>query len=429
MHILTPHPLSPFAVVVLAAVTVTAALLGAAVGSARSRYRTRRRLTSVVSRLGAVSDDAPVEGRGEAVESDIRLEGLLSKLERMTGNAVEAVNVAKAEASRLRHAIDVLPHGIVIRDEHGDVIFRNASAGSLIGSRHSDLLAARTIDEQLESTGPVEPSERTIELYGPPRRTLVIRASPLDDGNQSLGVVAVMEDVSERRRLEAVRKDFVANVSHELKTPVAALALLAETLADEKDPMVTQRLAGRIQTEAVRVGRIIEDLLDLSRIEAEEAPPREPVSAGLIVAEAADRVRSAAERRQIRIEVAEPADDCLVLGDRRQFVSAVHNLIDNAVKYSPDGSAVHVETGTESGWVDIVVKDHGIGIPARDLSRIFERFYRVDQARSRSSGGTGLGLAIVRHVAGNHGGRVMVNSREGEGSVFTLRLPTAGQGR
>lgn len=429
MPVLTPHVLSPFAVAVVAAVGVVTALLGMAAGTARTRRRTRRRVASVVSRLESVTSESAVADDGAIPEREGRLEGLLSKLERMAGSAVEAVNTAGAEVNRLRQTLDVLPHGIVIRDEQGEVSLRNSTAGSLIGSRHSDLVAARTIEEQLDSTGPVEASERTIELYGPPRRTLVVRATPLDDGQRSLGIVAVMEDVSERRRLEAVRRDFVANVSHELKTPVAALALLAETLADEKDPTVTQRLASRIQAEAVRVGRIIEDLLDLSRIEAEEAPPREPVSVGLVMAEAADRVRAAAERRQIRIATAEPPEDCLVLGDRRQVVSAVHNLIDNAVKYSPDGSVVQVETGTEQGWVDIVVKDNGIGIPARDLSRIFERFYRVDQARSRSSGGTGLGLAIVRHVAGNHGGRVMVNSREGEGSVFTLRLPAAGTRR
>ena len=380
---------------VVAAVGVVTALLGMAAGTARTRHRARRRLALVVSRLESVTSKAPIADEGEIHEREGRLEGLLSKLERMASSAVEAVNAAGAEANRLRQAVDVLPHGIVIRDEHGEVSLRNATAGSLIGSRHSDLLAARTIEEQLDSTGPVEASERTIELYGPPRRTLVVRATPLDDGHRSLGIVAVMEDVSERRRLEAVRRDFVANVSHELKTPVAALALLAETLADEKDSVVTQRLASRIQAEAVRVGRIIEDLLDLSRIEAEEAPPREPVLVDLIVAEAADRVRAAAERRQVRIATTEPPEDCLVLGDRRQIVSAVHNLIDNAVKYSPDNSVVQVETDTEQGWVDIVVKDNGIGIPARDLSRIFERFYRVDQARSRSSGGTGLGLLPV----------------------------------
>jgi two-component system sensor histidine kinase SenX3 len=235
--------------------------------------------------------------------------------------------------------------------------------------------------------------------------------------------VAIIEDISERRRLEAVRRDFVANISHELKTPVGALSLVAETLEGEDDPAVVARLSHRMRTEAERLGRIIEDLLDLSRIEAEEFPSREPVPVHLVVAQAVERLRPAAEHRGIRLDIEEPPRSFAIRGDRRQLVSAVHNLVDNAIKYSEDGSSVQVTIGQGDGWVTIAVADHGIGIPTRDLERIFERFYRVDRARSRDTGGTGLGLAIVRHVASNHGGHVEVCSREGEGSTFTLRLP------
>jgi two-component system sensor histidine kinase SenX3 len=250
-----------------------------------------------------------------------------------------------------------------------------------------------------------------------------MRSEVIDDWNRRLGIVAVLDDVSDRRRLEAVRRDFVANVSHELKTPVGALCLLAETLLAENDPNVSQRLAGRIQAESLRVNRIIEDLLDLSRIEAEEHPPREPLRASLIMAEAVERVRSAADQRHVKILVEEPEPPVTLMGDRRQLVAALNGLLENAVKYSDEGSSVEVFGRADGGWVELVVRDQGIGIPSSDLERIFERFYRVDHGRSRQTGGTGLGLSIVRHVVNNHHGLVHVESREGEGSTFTLRLP------
>lgn len=220
-----------------------------------------------------------------------------------------------------------------------------------------------------------------------------------------------------------MRRDFVANVSHELKTPMGAVGLLAETLLSENEPQVTQRLAHRIYSEAFRISRVIDDLLDLSRIENEESPPREPVLINLVMAEAAERVREAASQLQIKVSLEEPDPPLVVLGDRRQLTSAVYNLLENAVKFSPEGSDVSCIGRADGDDVVVAVEDHGVGIP-RDLERIFERFYRVDAARSRSTGGTGLGLAIVRHVAANHRGSVQVESREGEGSTFTLRLPS-----
>src|SRR5205085_3179217 len=267
----------------------------------------------------------------------------------------------------------------------------------------------------------------TLDLFGPPRRTLVVTATALDDERRTVGALAIIDDVSERRRLEAVRRDFVANISHELKTPIGALGLLAETLLAEDDPDVSRRLAERMLTEAFRVGRTIDDLLALSRIEAEEAPTREPVPVHLVVAEAVERMRPAAEQQGIDVHVAEARRNITMLGDRRQLVSAIYNLLDNAVKYSESGSTVDVRVSVSADGtrVAIDVEDHGIGIPTRDHERIFERFYRVDRGRSRDTGGTGLGLAIVRHVARAHGGEVSVHSREGEGSTFTLYMPLA----
>jgi two-component system sensor histidine kinase SenX3 len=191
----------------------------------------------------------------------------------------------------------------------------------------------------------------------------------------------------------------------------------------ETEPLVARRLAQRIHTEAFRISRVIDDLLDLSRIENEESPPREPVLVNLVIAEAAERVKAAAEQLKVQVVLNEPAPPVAVLGDRRQLTSAVYNLLENAVKFSYEGSEVACSGRLEADEVLIEVADRGVGIPARDLERIFERFYRVDHGRSRSTGGTGLGLAIVRHVAANHRGTVQVESREGEGSTFTFRLP------
>jgi two-component system sensor histidine kinase SenX3 len=210
-------------------------------------------------------------------------------------------------------------------------------------------------------------------------------------------------------------------VSHELRTPVGAIGVLAETLVDESDPETIHRLAGRIRCEAERVGSIISDLLDLSRLEASGSDERAVVDIGEVVNAAAERVRPAAERSDVTVGV-RPLPEARVTGDFRQLVSALANLLDNAVKYSDAGSRVELSVVVD-GTVDVIVRDAGIGIPSRELGRIFERFYRVDRARSRQTGGTGLGLAIVRHIATNHGGEVLVDSREGEGSVFTFRLP------
>jgi two-component system, OmpR family, sensor histidine kinase SenX3 len=222
-----------------------------------------------------------------------------------------------------------------------------------------------------------------------------------------------------------MRRDFVANVSHELKTPIGALGLLAETMAGEEDAEMLRRLAGRVLHESERLERTVEDLLDLSILEAQESPEREMIAFDRLMADAAERMASTADAAGTPIELTEPAGDILVACDRRQVTSALFNLLDNAVKYSEEGGKVEFSAQVEGFSVAICVRDHGIGIPSRDKERIFERFYRVDRTRSRATGGTGLGLAIVRHVAGNHHGEVAVESQEGVGSTFRLRLPAA----
>jgi len=326
---------------------------------------------------------------------------------------------------RLSRALDTIPQGVVICDERGAPVFENQVGAGYSGARHGDALVSAAVTDLLASAIAGSMSSRTLELYGPPRRTLMIDAYPLSVPSGAVsGALAVIDDVTERRRLEHVRRDFVANISHELKTPVGALALLAEALLSADDPLDRERLAQRMLDEAHRVGHTIDDLMSLSRIEADESTEWVPVRLVEVIEEAAARAAAAAEQTGITIEQTAP-DDLAVRGDARQLVSALFNLLDNAVKYSDGGSVVEVSAHRAGNWVELSVADHGPGIPSRDLERIFERFYRVDRARSRETGGTGLGLAIVRHVATNHGGVVTVDSREGEGSRFTLRVPAS----
>ncbi len=355
------------------------------------------------------------------------LDRALDELERVVAaETARRAQVTEAE-NRLSWALGAIANGVVIFDERGEIAYRNDPAASFLAARHSDALVEEAITTMAADALRGRGAERELELFGPPRRVLSVRAVPLASETRPSGVLVVVEDTSERRRLENVRRDFVANISHELKTPIGALALLAETLLDEDDPEVARRLAERLASEAFRVGATIDDLLELSRLEVATGLAADQVVVADVVNEAADRVRPGAEQRGIEIDVAAPPTRLTVVGDRRQLVSALTNLLDNGVKYSEPGSAIRVRASTDGTWVDVAIRDRGMGIPRRDLERIFERFYRVDRARSRETGGTGLGLAIVRHVASNHRGEVRVESREGVGSTFTLRLP-AGPG-
>lgn len=352
-----------------------------------------------------------------------RLAERAADLEALTEDHAAWRAKAKCAEGRLTASLGALGHGVVIYDDSGEVVYRNAPAATYLAARHGNALVEEAIGAMATTALEGRTNEHELEVFGPPARTLHLKAVSLDDPAKPSGALVVIEDATERRRLENVRRDFVANISHELKTPVGALALLAETLLGEEDPRIMRRLAERIVGESFRVGRMIEDLLELSRLEVspEQVDVRLPVAA--FIGEAADRVRPAAERRGIALEVEQPPRQLSVRGEHRQLVSAVANLLDNAVKYSEPGSSVEARARTDGAWVVVEVRDYGIGIPRHDLERIFERFYRVDRARSRETGGTGLGLAIVRHVASNHDGEVLVESREGEGSRFMLRLP------
>ena len=350
----------------------------------------------------------------------------LAAIERAATSDRAELAAARSSAATLTAALEALPLGVVVVAGDGSMILRTRTADAVVGVRHADVLVDEAVTEHVASAARGVTRRQQLDLYGPPPRTVVIRSLPvavtaLETTSGPVAVVTI-EDVTDRVRLESMRTDFVANISHELRTPVGGIALLAETLEGERDPHVVDRLAGKLVVEAHRVSRTIDDLLELSRLEVEGAR-RDDVVIGVVVAEAVDRVRSAAEHRGICVDVGQPGRSLRVTGDRRQLVSAVTNLVDNAVKYSDPGSTVEVHAELVGDEVALTVRDHGVGIPPTDLDRIFERFYRVDRARSRETGGTGLGLAIVRHVATNHGGRVTVESAEGNGSAFTLHLP------
>jgi two-component system sensor histidine kinase SenX3 len=402
-------------------IVVAAALIGVVVGAVIGAWFVRRRAVHAVAELSHELDP------GEGAFPEAGLHAALDRLAKVVVRLQATAGTGQASLERLGRALDGLPIGVVVTDERGMVVLRNAAARHFLGVRHADVLVDEAVGAHLRGAVAGRAGRQTLELYGPPKRTVVVNAVPVETGAGSTAVLATIEDVTERSRLEAMRTDFVANISHELRTPVGALAVLAEALVGEDEPDVVNRLAEKMVFEAHRVGRIIEDLLELSRIELGEPAHHEVVSVGLIIAEAVERVRPLAEKREITIDVQEPSRRMNAIGERRQLVSALANLVENGVKYSDPGSAVAVLANSDGTWVEFVVSDQGIGIPSRDLDRIFERFYRVDRGRSRETGGTGLGLAIVRHVATNHGGTVSVRSHEGAGSTFTLRIP-AGPG-
>ncbi len=344
-------------------------------------------------------------------------------MEQALAKALSETERAVEQRDRLLAVLDEFGPGVLVLDADGIEVFRNPAAERYRAARHSDAVVAGALDALVSHALQGERSERELQLFGPPRAVVHLSAVPIGTAERPLGVAAFVTDVSEVHRIESVRRDFVANVSHELKTPIGALEVLAETLVAEDDPAVTRPLADRIVKEAERLARIVDDLLDLSLIETQEAPRRTPMPLEHLVDDAVDQLRPAAAAAGINLQVHPGVTGALVACDHRQVVSAIANLIDNAVKYSEPGTPVTVSTALHDDEVEVAVRDAGIGIPSRDLERIFERFYRVDQARSRATGGTGLGLSIVRHVARAHGGDVTVESLEGQGSTFRLRLP------
>ncbi|WP_425567440.1 sensor histidine kinase [Salinactinospora qingdaonensis] len=321
--------------------------------------------------------------------------------------------------------LSALPSSAVVLDS-ADRVLRASSAARAFGIVRgdelviSDLLA---LARQVRRDGVIRETEIEVAVrkFGPDVTSFAVRVAPL--GGTGL-VLVLAEDQTERRRVEAVRRDFVANISHELKTPVGALSLLAETTADASDdPEAVRRFTERMQQEASRLTSVIQDLITLSRLQgAEPLAEPEDVDVEAVVEDAIDAVATAADSKEIEL-MASGTEGVVVPGDEGLLVTAMRNLVANAVAYSPERTRVSISAEVTENTVDLRVADQGIGIPQQDLERIFERFYRVDAARSRATGGTGLGLAIVKHIMTHHRGEVSVWSKEGSGSTFTLRLP------
>ncbi len=357
------------------------------------------------------------------------LEECLTKLGRLLADLEAENSEGKVVANRLEEVLGRMVQGVAICDKEGNVVFRKYQA-SLEGSLHGQVLVDAAVNrvlkqamesdsaaDSIDCDGGAAPREE-LRLYGPPERLLLIRSHALEGG-----VAGLVEDITDKDRVETLRRDFVGNISHELRTPVGAISLLAETIAQEDDKDAVEVLSRRMISEADRMTRLVDDLTELARVQNDPEGECSALALGEVALEIAERLAGAAEQRGVTVNVSVPESPVFIYADRRQIASAVHNLLDNALKYSSRNGAVSIRVRVLGGLAELEVQDTGIGIPRKAQERIFERFFRVDRSRTEKSGGTGLGLAIVRHVAINHGGEVSVTSLEGEGSTFTLRLP------
>jgi two-component system phosphate regulon sensor histidine kinase PhoR len=363
------------------------------------------------------------------------LPGLTNELSAITTRLRDRLDELTEERDRAGQIVDALDDGVLLLDGAGRLLVANPAARSWFGlpeDLRPGLPAKRVLgvpqvtalaQRAAEAMAPVV---ATLTLVFPEPRTLALRAFPLADRGPTGRIVVTVTDITQRRRLEVLRRDFVANASHELKTPVAAVRVLAETLltALPDDPEAGHRFAERIGREAERLDALVRDLLDLSRVER-GALDVEPVDLVGLIKEVVGGYADLAEERRVALST-ELRPGISVRGDRAQLGLLLSNLVDNALRYTPGKGTVCVRLDSSESRAVLQVSDTGEGIPAAELPRVFERFYRVDKARARQTGGTGLGLAIVRHVAEAHGGTVRVDSELARGSTFTVTLPIAG---
>ncbi|MGH2738298.1 MAG: ATP-binding protein [Actinomycetota bacterium] len=399
--------------------TAVAALVG--VGAAwlvgRSLSRPVREMTARVSRM-AEGDLGVRVPAARTAELDV----LGTTLNRMADDLERRMEEIGRDRQQREAVLSAMEEGVLLVGADDSLGYANPAAARLLGGVPRTLRAltppaVRGLVEETRSDGRAR--EREVET-GFPTRVLQASTVALRDPGE---VLVVLRDVTASRRVEAMRRDFVADASHELKTPAAAIQAAAETVerAVGEDPESAARFATQLRRDATRLSRIVSDLLDLSRLEAER-PDLDPVRLDRVVADEADRLTSAVADSGVRIEPA--VEPVTVRGARGDLALLVRNLLDNAVRYSPEGGRVDVRLVERDGRAVLEVEDTGIGIPTRDLPRIFERFYRVDRARSRETGGTGLGLSIARHIAERHGGRIEAESELGRGSTFRVTLPT-----
>ena len=368
---------------------------------------------------------------GMVVGAGIVLAVWISRTPRSRASATKAdeheVEPLGGSPARSPEVIDRLSEGVVVLDNELRPVLANAAARRMLGFQQVAGLARLPSEEVLAAARSAASQGAEVDdvvgLWFPLRLSLHVRALPLQAGT---GVLVLLQDVTEELLAQQVRREFVAHASHELKSPVASLQTLAEAVqqAAEDDPRSATRFAERLVTEANRLGRLISDLLDLSRLEEPTTLPQNPTSLSDIAFRESEQIRTVAESKEITLaERIQPG--IWIRGDPQQLQLLVRNLLENAIRYTPDGGAVTLETTMLGSRAVLRVTDTGIGIPLEAQGRVFERFYRVDRARSRDRGGTGLGLAIVKHVAELHGGEVTVESELGTGSTFTAWLPAS----
>jgi two-component system phosphate regulon sensor histidine kinase PhoR len=350
------------------------------------------------------------------------LDRMATALNHMAAELGHRVEASERQTLLLDQVLGVVRQGVVLIAEDDTVLYSNPAAAAMI--RVPQSLSAMTPHglQTLvrEARGSGARTEGGFD-HGTPIRILHAAATPFPNDQR---VLVAISDVTETSRLDAMRRDFVSSASHELKTPVAAILASAEALqlALDRDPGSARHFVEQIERLARQLARLVGDLLDLSRLESSE-PDRENVRLDQVAEDEVNRIRSGAESAGVSLRT--DTHEVTVSGSRRDLSLAIRNLLDNAVRHTPPGGSVDVRLSSDNGDVVVEVIDSGEGIPKREQPRIFERFYRVDTARSRATGGTGLGLAIVRHVAERHGGSIQVESDLGQGSTFRLRIPSA----
>lgn len=347
-------------------------------------------------------------------------ETLSAALANVGARAEEASLAARRERRDRDLALASLEDGVLLLRDDGFPAVVNPSAERLLASRPSSIasLTPASLQEAVRSAD-AEPHVFQIEA-GVPTRVLRVTVQRVGETGSTL---VILRDVTDAARLDRMRRDFIENASHELKTPAATIRITAETLrsAALDDPGAVPAFAERIESEAIRLSRMVADLLDLSRLEG-GSDLSHPVDLASALSEEVQRIEADAKEAEVTIDV-RSSSVRPIFGDARDLALLVRNLLDNAIRYSEGGGTVHASVGMDGDDVLMRVKDDGVGIPSRDLPRIFERFYRVDRGRSRETGGTGLGLAIVKHVAENHGGEVRIRSELGRGTEVEVRFP------
>jgi two-component system phosphate regulon sensor histidine kinase PhoR len=424
------HAQAAETVVLVVCLCILAALLGGIT------YWTQRTLAADLKEIGQGLEKIVVENDLDRMPQPrlVELQGLAQDMDTIAASVRENYRLLSQERDRLQTILENINLGIIVVGKDLKTRMINPVAEKVLGTTR-DYALGRTfteihhtalIDKAVEKARLGAPVEEEVTITLPRKRTLKVQASPIRTGDGVItGVICILEDVTSRRRLERIRRDFVANVSHELRTPVANMrAVVDALLAGAAQEEAAERFMYDLDRESRRLADIIEDLLVLSRLETAK---REGGGDSFALVEMLEEIvgekAELAQANDVVLSLGGDGDGAVIRGHRKLIKTACGNLVDNAIKYNKPGGtvALFIEPGEDT--IAIVVRDTGIGIPAAEQRRIFERFYRVDKARSRETGGTGLGLSIVKHAAEFHGGRVRLESTLGEGSTFTLELP------